>query len=81
LLVKTPKEPPIEFGEPSPLFNHKFYLENWYEEILDSFHVLMLKLSFARNMAKYLDFTLYRGGALSPQDLVSPRQDLSEDFP
>ena len=32
-------------------------------------------------MAKYLDFTLCRGGALSPQDLVSPRQDLSEAFP
>src|SRR3954467_5463231 len=31
----------------------------------------MLKLSFTRDMAKYLDFTLCRGGALSPQDLVS----------
>ena len=32
-----------------------------YEEILDSFHVLMLKLSFTRDMAKYLDFyTLQR---------------------
>src|SRR3954471_3030932 len=41
----------------------------------------MLKLSFTRDMAKYLDFTLCGGGALSPQDLVSPRQDLSEAFP
>ena len=31
----------------------------------------MLKLSFDRDMAKYLDFfTLCRGGALSPQDLI-----------
>src|SRR3954465_15513933 len=29
---------------------------------------LMLKLSVARDTAKYLGFTLSRGGALSPQD-------------
>ena len=32
------------------------------------FHALMLKLSIAGDTAKYLDFTLSRGGALSPQD-------------
>ena len=30
----------------------------------------MLKLSFAKDMAKYLDFTLCRGGALFPPDLI-----------
>src|SRR3954469_8733213 len=56
---------PIEIGDPSTLVQPQvFKLRNWDEEILDSFHVLMLKLSFARDMAKYLDFSLYRGGAL-----------------
>src|SRR3954465_11017731 len=32
------------------LFNHKFLLRNWDKEILDSFHVLMLKLSNTRDM-------------------------------
>src|SRR3954465_10422714 len=31
----------------------------------------MLKLSFTRDMAKYLDFSICRGCALSPPDLVS----------
>src|SRR3954462_7141283 len=55
---------------PSPLFNHKILLRNWDEEILDSFHVLMLKLSNTRDMAKYLDSSICRGCALSPQDLI-----------
>src|SRR4051812_25290813 len=55
-----------------PLFKPQdFNFRNLDDEILDCFHVLMLKLSFARDMAKYLDFSLCRGGALSPQDLVS----------
>src|SRR3954470_16152909 len=47
-----------------------FNLENWDEEILDSFHVLMLELSNTRDMAKYLDSSICRGRALSPQDLI-----------
>ena len=66
-----PRHLPIEIGDPSTLVQPQVLLRNWDEEILDSFHVLMLKLSFTRDMAKYLDFTLCRGGALSPQDLVS----------
>src|SRR3954469_3615903 len=55
-----------------PLFKPQdFNFRNLNDEILDCFHVLMLKLSFTRDMAKYLDFTLCRGGVLSPQDLVS----------
>ena len=82
-LTKTfPRHLPIEIGDPfNPCSTTSFYLRNLDDEILDSFHVLMLKLSFSRDMAKYLDFTLCRGGALSPQDLVSPRKDLSEAFP
>src|SRR4051812_43614036 len=45
-------------------------LRNWDEEILDSFHVLMLKLSFTKYMAKYLDSSICSGCALSPQDLI-----------
>ena len=71
LTKSFPRHLPIEIGDPSTLVQPQVLLRNWDEEILDSFHVLMLKLSFSRDMAKYLGFTLCRGGALSPQDLVS----------
>src|SRR3954469_21046912 len=63
-------EPPMDIGEPSHLFNHKFLLRNWDEDIIDSFHVLILKLSNTRDMAKYLDSSISRGCELSPQDLI-----------
>ena len=53
-----------------PCSTTSFWLRNWDEEILDSFHILMLKLSFSRDMAKYLDSSICRGGALSPQALI-----------
>ena len=53
------------------LVHPQVLFRNWSDEILDCFHVLMLKLSFTRDMAKYLGFTLCRGGALYPQALVS----------
>ena len=40
------------------------------EDYIRSVHVLMLKLSNTRDMAKYLDSSICRGCALSPQDLI-----------
>ena len=38
------------------LVHPQVLLRSWSDEILDSFHVLMLKLSIAMDLAKYLDF-------------------------
>jgi hypothetical protein len=39
---------------------------------LNNFNIMSLKLSVTGDTAKYLVLTLYRGGALFPQELVNP---------
>ena len=52
------------------LVHPQVLLRSWSDEILDSFHVLMLKLSITMDLAKYLDSSICRGCALSPQALI-----------